>query len=48
MSSGVIEGSVLGSDLYSVVAGSLMRRMRLPRVAFANDFKFVGDVAVHN
>ena len=33
VSSGVVEGSVFGPDLYSIVAYSLMRRMRLPRVA---------------
>ena len=41
-----MEGSVLGPDLYNVVADSLVRRIRLPRVAYADDFKFVSDVAL--
>ena len=49
VSSGVVEGSVLGPHLYlySIVADSLMRRIRLPRLAYANDFKFGDNVAVH-
>ena len=46
VTSGVVEGSVLGSDLYNVVADSLVRRIRLPCVAYADDFKFVSDVAL--
>ena len=33
-------------DLYNIVADSLMRRLRLPRAAYSDDFKFVGHVAV--
>ena len=29
-----------------LVANSLVRRIRLPRVAYADDFKFVSDVAL--
>ena len=46
VTSGVVEGSVLGPDLYNVEADSLVRRIRLPRVAYADDFKFVSDVAL--
>ena len=46
VTSGVVEGSVIGPDLYNVVADSLVRRIRLPRAAYADDFKFVSDVAL--
>ena len=46
LTSSVVEGSVLGPDLYNVVADSLVCRIRLPRVAYADDFKFVSDVAL--
>ena len=35
----VIHGSVLGSIIFSVVEDSMLRRMRLSSVAFADDFK---------
>ena len=41
-----MEGSVLGPDLYNVIADSLVRRIRLPRVAYADDFKLVSDVVL--
>ena len=41
-----MEGSVLGPDLYNVVADSLVHRIQLPRVAYADDIKFVSDVAL--
>ena len=44
--SGVVEGSFLGPDLYNVVADSLVRRIKLPRVAYADDFKFISDAAL--
>ena len=41
-----MEESVLGPDLCNVVADSLVRRIRLPHAAYADDFKFVSDVAL--
>ena len=46
VTSGVVKGSVLGPDLYNVIADSLVCRFRLSRVAYADDFKFVSDVAL--
>ena len=47
ITSGVVEGSVLGPDLYSVVADSLVLCIRLALVAYAYNFKFVSDVALY-
>ena len=46
MSSGVVEGSVMGPDLSSIRADSLMHGIWIRRVA--DDFKFIGDVALHS
>ena len=40
---GVVEGSVLGLNLYNMAADSLIRRIRLPRVAYAD----VSDLALY-
>ena len=39
--SDIVEGSVLGPDLCSIVASSLMRRLRLLNIAYADNFKFL-------
>jgi hypothetical protein len=46
VTSGVVEGSVLGPDLYNILANSLLRRITLPCAAYADDFKFVGDTTI--
>ena len=46
--SGVIQGSAYGLVLYTVVADSLLRRLKLPAWAFADDLKLLADVAVHS
>ena len=46
--SGVVKGSVLEPDLFAVLANSLLERMKLPRVAFVDDFKFVGDITIYS
>ena len=42
-----MEESVLGPDLYTVLANSLLECMKLLSVAFANDSKFVGDITFY-
>ena len=44
VTSGLVEGSVLGPDLHTVLANSPLELMKLPSVAFADDFKFVEDI----
>ena len=46
--SGVIQGSACGPVLYTVVADSLLRRLKLPAWAFADDLKLLADVAVYS
>ncbi len=46
--SGVVQGSVLGPALFTILLDSLLRRLRLPTVAFADDVKFIADVAVYS
>ena len=48
VSSGAVEGSVLEPDLYTVLSNSLRERMKLSRVVFADDFKFVGDITIYS
>ena len=43
-----MEGSVLGSNLYTVLADSLLERTKLLSVAVADDFKFVGDITIYS
>jgi hypothetical protein len=45
--SGVIQGSVCGPVLYSVLADSLLRQVQLPAVSYADDFKIIADVTAH-
>jgi hypothetical protein len=45
--SGVVQGSVCGPGLYTLVADSLLRKITLPKWGFADDFKIVADVTVH-
>ena len=47
VTSGVIQGSSLGPDLYTIFIDSLLRRIQLPAVAFADDLKFIADVIHH-
>ena len=47
VTSRVIQGSSLGPDLYTIFIDSLLRRIQLPAVAFANDLKFIADVIHH-
>ena len=46
--SGVIQGSACSPVLYTVVADSLLRRLKLPAWAFADGLKLLADVAVHS
>ena len=46
--SGVVQGSCCGPGLYTLVADSLLQRIRLPHWAFADDFKIVADVAEYS
>ena len=48
VTSGVIQGSTLGPILYDVFIDSLLRVIKLPLQAFADNLKFVADVAVHS
>ena len=47
VTSGIIQGSSLGPDLYTIFIDSLLRRIQLPAVAFADDLKFIADVIHH-
>ena len=44
VTSGVIQGSTLGPVLYDIFIDSLLRKIKLPSQAFADDFKFIADV----
>ena len=48
VSSGVVQGSSLGPDLYTIFIDPLLRSIKQPSVAFADDLKFVADVNVHS
>jgi ribonuclease P/MRP protein subunit RPP40 len=47
VSSGVIQGSTLGPVLYDLFIDSLLRKLKLPTLAFADDVKIVADVATY-
>ena len=44
---GIIQGSVVGPGLFSVVLDSLLYRLSLPFVAFIDDVKMVADLEKH-
>ena len=46
--SGVIQGSVLGSALFTIVLDPLLRSLHLPSFAYADDVKFVIDTTKHD
>ena len=45
VSSGVIQGSVLGPVLFVIFIDSLLAKFKLPAIAYADDIKFVIDLA---
>lgn len=47
VTSGVIQGSVLGPDLYKILTNSLLQSISIPQGSFADDLKFAADVAVY-
>ena len=44
--SGVLQGSVCGPGLYTLLVDSLLRKIGLRNWCFADDFKFIADVTV--
>ena len=48
ISSGVIEGFVLGPSLYAIFINPLLNSVHLPVEAFADDLKFIADTAEHD
>ena len=44
VTSGVIQGSSLEPDLYTVFIDELLRLIKYPAVGFADDLKFIADV----
>ena len=46
VSSGIVQGSTLGPDLFTIFADSLLRSVSLPVDGFADDIKFLADVTV--
>jgi ribonuclease P/MRP protein subunit RPP40 len=47
VSSGVIQGSILGPILYLFI-DSLLRKLKLPTLAFADDVKIIADVTAYS
>jgi ribonuclease P/MRP protein subunit RPP40 len=48
VASGVIQGSILGPVLYTVLTDELLRMFSFPVDAFADDIKLLADVTVHS
>lgn len=46
VTSGIIQGSCLGPVLYTILIDPLIRKLRLPSAAFADDLKSVADVDI--
>ena len=46
--SGVVQGTVVGPGLYTVFVDSLFRKIRLPSIGYADDFKFIADVVLYS
>ena len=47
VTSGVVEGSVFGLNLFKVEADLIFRRIKIPYVGYADDFKFLCDVTIN-
>jgi hypothetical protein len=47
VTSGVVQGSIFGPVLYTVLTDSLLRQFSFPVDAFADDIKFLADVTLH-
>jgi ribonuclease P/MRP protein subunit RPP40 len=47
VTSGVVQGSILGPVLYTLLTDSLLRQFSFPVDAFADDIKFLADVTLH-
>ena len=46
--SGVIQGSTCGPGLFTPLADTLLRKLKLPNWGFADDLKFVSDITVNS
>ena len=42
--SGIIQGSCLGSGLYTVLANTLLQQVTITALAFTDDFKCIADI----